>query len=144
MDLDNSGSYRSLEIRREELPSGSDPGDGPVESQLITTVPNDMLADNGRGAMYGWVGLDIGTTSSKAVVYDDTGQSLGSSRRPTVWHQDADGTEIDANQLRDGDRSRQPLDRLSEGVYCAIAQLICINLGAVRVLMPDRGPPATA
>jgi hypothetical protein len=45
---------------------------------------------------------------------------------------------------RDGDRSRQPLDRLSEGVYCAIAQLICINLGAVRVLMPDRGPPATA
>jgi hypothetical protein len=45
---------------------------------------------------------------------------------------------------RDGDRSRQPLDRLSEGVYCAIAQLVCINRGAVRVLMPGGGPPATA
>src|SRR6476646_9553304 len=61
--------------------------------------------------MYGWVGLDIGTTSSKAVVYDDTGQPLGSSRRPTVWHRDADGTEIDATQLRGG-----ALDTLADAV----------------------------
>src|SRR6476646_9553303 len=45
---------------------------------------------------------------------------------------------------RDGDGSRPPLDRISEGVQCATAQLRCINLGAVRVTMPDRGPPATA
>src|SRR5262249_25558 len=44
---------------------------------------------------------------------------------------------------RDGDRSRQAVDRLSKRVKCAIAQLMCINLGAVRIPMPDGGASAS-
>ena len=91
--------------------------------------------------MYGWVGLDIGTTSSKAVVYDDTGQSLGSSRRSTVWHQDADGTEIDANQLRDG-----AIDTLAEAVQrlpgsITIAGVGITSMGETGVLVDHAGRP---
>src|SRR5690242_3370094 len=43
---------------------------------------------------------------------------------------------------RDGDPLWQPLDRLSEGVNCTVAQLIRVNLGAARVPMPDCGAPA--
>jgi len=34
------------DLWHEDLPWGSDPGAGPVGSQLITTIPNDMLVGN--------------------------------------------------------------------------------------------------
>jgi sugar (pentulose or hexulose) kinase len=91
--------------------------------------------------MSGWVGLDIGTTSSKAVVYDDTGQPLASSRRPTVWHRDASGTEIDPNQLRDGavDTLAEAIQRLPQRI--AIAGVGITSMGETGVLVDHGGRP---
>src|SRR5690242_9842217 len=93
------------------------------------------------GSMSGWVGLDIGTTSSKAVVYDDTGQPLASSRRPTVWHRDASGTEIDPNQLRDGavDTLAEAIQRLPQRI--AIAGVGITSMGETGVLVDHGGRP---
>jgi sugar (pentulose or hexulose) kinase len=50
----------------------------------------------------GWIGLDVGTTSSKAVLYDRDGRRLSAGRTPTKWHTGPDGVEIDPIALRDG------------------------------------------
>lgn len=51
--------------------------------------------------MDGWVGLDVGTTSSKAVLYDRAGRRLSAGRTRTAWRTGPDGTEIDPDVLRD-------------------------------------------
>jgi sugar (pentulose or hexulose) kinase len=51
------------------------------------------------------VGLDVGTTSSKAVVVDLDGQELSHGRAPTPWTSTADGTETDARSLLDSART---------------------------------------
>src|SRR5919201_267171 len=91
--------------------------------------------------MNGWVGLDIGTTSSKAVVYDDTGRQLASSRRPTVWHLGADGTDIDANQLRDGalETLAEAIQRLPRSI--TIAGVGITSMGETGVLVDEGGRP---
>ena len=50
----------------------------------------------------GWLGLDVGTTSSKAVVYDDVGQQLGAARVPTAWTAAGPHVEIDPDVLLAG------------------------------------------
>ncbi|MDT5070663.1 MAG: hypothetical protein QOK02_6818 [Mycobacterium sp.] len=49
--------------------------------------------------MTAFAGLDVGTTSSKAVVYGDDGAPLGAGRATTSWDVGPGGTEIDANSL---------------------------------------------
>lgn len=58
--------------------------------------------------MAAFAGLDVGTTSSKAVVYDEHGATLGAGRATTTWDVTAHGTEIDADALR-----RSAFDALS-------------------------------
>jgi sugar (pentulose or hexulose) kinase len=50
-------------------------------------------------------GLDVGTTSAKAVVIDLDGHERGHGRAATTWEAAADGTEISAAALLDGARS---------------------------------------
>jgi sugar (pentulose or hexulose) kinase len=49
--------------------------------------------------MAAFAGLDVGTTSSKAVVYGADGVVLGSGRAPTTWDVGPHGTQIDAEAL---------------------------------------------
>ena len=44
-------------------------------------------------------GLDVGTTSSKAVVYGEDGVVLGTGRAPTTWDIDQQGVQTDAEVL---------------------------------------------
>jgi sugar (pentulose or hexulose) kinase len=44
-------------------------------------------------------GLDVGTTSSKAVVYAENGAVLGTGRAPTTWDVGPHGTQTDADVL---------------------------------------------
>ena len=46
-----------------------------------------------------FAGLDVGTTSSKAVVYDDDGTVLGSGRAATPWDVGPQGTQIEPEVL---------------------------------------------
>ncbi len=61
-----------------------------------------------RGA---WVGLDVGTTSSKAVAYDETGAPIGTGRARTIWRTTDHGVETDADALL-----QQALTALDEAV----------------------------
>jgi sugar (pentulose or hexulose) kinase len=49
--------------------------------------------------MAAFAGLDVGTTSSKAVVYDENGAVLGTGRAATSWDVGPRGTETDAEIL---------------------------------------------
>ncbi|AKS35781.1 FGGY-family carbohydrate kinase [Mycolicibacterium goodii] len=46
-----------------------------------------------------FAGLDVGTTSSKAVVYDDEGTVLGTGRAPMEWDTGPFGTQTDSERL---------------------------------------------
>ena len=46
-----------------------------------------------------WVGLDVGTTSSKAVIYDERGRALSEGRAATSWQATPAGVETDAARL---------------------------------------------
>jgi sugar (pentulose or hexulose) kinase len=48
------------------------------------------------------VGLDVGTTSSKAVVMDTGGRELSHGHAPTTWESAAGRTEIQAGPMLDG------------------------------------------
>jgi len=73
--------------------------------------------------MAAFAGLDVGTTSSKAVVYDEHGAALGTGRATTTWNVTARGTEIDADALQ-----RSAFDALS-----AAADAAGVRVGAVGV-----------
>ncbi len=64
--------------------------------------------------MAAFAGLDVGTTSSKAVVYGEDGATLGTGRAATTWTVGPDGTEIDAETLR-----RSAFDALSAAADAA-------------------------
>lgn len=49
--------------------------------------------------MAAFAGLDVGTTSSKAVIYAADGAVLGSGRASTTWDSSSHGTQIDAETL---------------------------------------------
>jgi sugar (pentulose or hexulose) kinase len=49
----------------------------------------------------GWLGVDVGTSSTKAVVYSDAGRPVGTGRAATPWYTGPHGVEVDAIALRD-------------------------------------------
>src|SRR3981189_445397 len=53
-----------------------------------------------RSVMAAFAGLDVGTTSSKAVVYGEDGAELGTGRATTTWNVGPQGTQTAAETLR--------------------------------------------
>jgi sugar (pentulose or hexulose) kinase len=51
------------------------------------------------GGTQTWIGLDVGTTSLKAVAYDRSGRILAQGRTPTVWRTTPHGAELDPAAL---------------------------------------------
>ena len=52
-----------------------------------------------RGTLF--IGLDVGTTTSKAVVFAEDGHPLASGRANTPWTITASGAELEATALLD-------------------------------------------
>lgn len=48
-----------------------------------------------------WLGVDVGTSSTKAVVYSEAGRPVGSGRAATPWYTGPHGVEVDALALRE-------------------------------------------
>lgn len=66
---------------------------------VATTTRATGTATRGRELL---VGLDLGTTSSKAVVFDTDGRAFAVGRAPTRWTRTSTGAEIDPAALLDG------------------------------------------
>lgn len=86
--------------------------------------------------MAAFAGLDVGTTSTKAVVYRPDGVVLGTGRAATTWSSGPDGTHIDAEAL-----CRSAFDALSAAATAAgvpIAAVGITSMGESGVLVDGR------
>jgi sugar (pentulose or hexulose) kinase len=86
------------------------------------------------------VGLDVGTTSSKAVVLDLDGQELSHGRAPTPWKSTADGTETDAGSLLESARTAIA-DALSAAPPGEVLGLGVASMAESGVLLDRAGRP---
>lgn len=87
-----------------------------------------------------FVGLDVGTTASKAVVFAADGAPLASGRAATPWRATGAGTELDATALLDAARSAVA-EALSECPPGRIGGLGVAGLAESGVLLDGRGAP---
>jgi sugar (pentulose or hexulose) kinase len=89
--------------------------------------------------MAAFAGLDVGTTSSKAVVYRADGVVLGTGRAATTWNDAPDGIQIDAEAL-----CRNAFDALNaaaEDAGLPIAAVGITSMGESGVLVDARERP---
>src|ERR1700761_3850213 len=86
------------------------------------------------------VGLDVGTTASKAVVFTPTGQALAEGRAATPWQATASGAELDARQLLSA-VLRAVGDALDAAPAGPVAALGVTSIGESGVLTGRHGEP---
>jgi len=89
--------------------------------------------------MTAYAGLDVGTTSSKAVVYDPDGRVLGSGRAATTWQTTADGTEMSAEALWRS--ASEALSAAAEAAGVAVRAVGVTCMGESGVLVDERERP---
>jgi sugar (pentulose or hexulose) kinase len=87
------------------------------------------------------VGLDVGTTASKAVVFDPAGQALAAGRAATPWQATASGAELDPRSLLDA-VLRAVGDALAAAPPGPVAALGVASIGESGVLTGPHGEPA--
>ncbi|WP_210492587.1 FGGY family carbohydrate kinase [Patulibacter sp. SYSU D01012] len=86
------------------------------------------------------IGLDVGTTSAKAVALDETGEVLGEGRRPTPWRTVPTGAELDALALLDAARAALA-DAAAAAGGRPVAAVGVASMGESGVLLDGRGTP---
>ncbi len=87
-----------------------------------------------------FVGLDVGTTTSKAVVFTEDGDTVASGRADTPWTVTATGAELDAGALLDAAKSAVA-EALADCPPGAIAGLGVTSLAESGVLLDRHGEP---
>ena len=91
------------------------------------------------GAM-GWLGVDVGTSSTKAVVYSDAGQPIGSGRATTPWYTGRDGVEVDPIALRDSAFAAIE-EAIAAAPGVAVGGVGVTSMGETGILVDGRGTP---
>ena len=86
------------------------------------------------------VGLDIGTTSAKAVVTTPRGDVIGAGRVPVVWDQSQARTEIDAQQFLAASLSAIG-SALESSAARGVAAIGIASMGEASVLLDSTGRP---
>ncbi len=87
-----------------------------------------------------FVGLDVGTTTSKAVVFTRDGEPVASGRATTPWTVTASGAELDANALLDATKTAVA-EALADCPPGPIGGLGVASLAESGVLLDGRGEP---
>lgn len=110
---------------------------------MASFAGNGPNSDWTASPVRGFVGLDVGTTSSKAVVYDASGRTLAQGRHPTRWDVTPDGVAIDPQVLADEAEAAlaAALDGVAEDVH--IAAVGITSMGETGVLVDRHGDPVT-
>ena len=86
------------------------------------------------------VGLDVGTTSSKAVVYDEHGTAVATGRAPTTWTPTPFGAELDPRTLLGA--AATALARALDGAPAGeVAGIGVTSMGESGVLLDGSGDP---
>jgi sugar (pentulose or hexulose) kinase len=88
-----------------------------------------------------FVGLDVGTTTSKAVVFTEAREAVATGRADTPWTFTASGAELDANALLTAVKAAVA-DALAACPPGPIAALGVTSLAESGVLLDHRGDPA--
>jgi sugar (pentulose or hexulose) kinase len=91
--------------------------------------------------MIGWMGVDVGTSSTKAVVYTATGRPVGQGRATTPWRTGRDGVDADPVELLES-----ALAAMAAAVDKAPQELVVggigvTGMGETGVLVDGRGVP---
>ena len=86
------------------------------------------------------VGLDVGTTASKAVVFTPSGRALAEGRAGTPWQTTASGAELDPRQLLDA-VLRAVGDALAAAPPGPVAAVGVASIGESGVLTGRHGEP---
>ncbi len=87
-----------------------------------------------------FVGLDVGTQTSKAVVFTEAGDPVSSGRAATPWTFTSTGAELDAMALLDAAKSAVA-EALSDCPPGRIGGVGVTSLGEAGVLLDARGEP---
>jgi sugar (pentulose or hexulose) kinase len=87
-----------------------------------------------------YVGLDVGTTTSKAVVFTEAGDPVGSGRADTPWTLTGSGAELDALALLDSAKAAVA-EALADCPPGPIAGLGVASLAESGVLLDRHGEP---
>jgi sugar (pentulose or hexulose) kinase len=87
-----------------------------------------------------FVGLDVGTTTSKAVVFTQQGEPVASGRAATPWTVTASGAELDATALLDAAKAAVA-EALADCPPDPIGGLGVASLAESGVLLDGRGEP---
>jgi sugar (pentulose or hexulose) kinase len=87
-----------------------------------------------------FVGLDVGTTTSKAVVFTQDGDPVASGRATTPWTVTSTGAELDAAALLEATKSAVA-EALAECPAGSIGGLGVASLAESGVLLDRRGEP---
>jgi sugar (pentulose or hexulose) kinase len=91
----------------------------------------------------GWLGVDIGTTSTKAVVYGDAGQRLGQARTPTLWSSSGAHTGIDPDLLLTSAVASANEAVAASADDVVIAGIGLASMGETGILVDAAGRPVT-
>jgi sugar (pentulose or hexulose) kinase len=87
-----------------------------------------------------FIGLDVGTKTSKAVVFTEAGEEITTGRADTPWTFTASGAELDATALLAAAKAALA-EALAAGPPATIAGLGVTSLAESGVLLDQRGVP---
>lgn len=86
------------------------------------------------------IGLDVGTTSSKAVVYTPEGRAVADGRAPNIWSSSPSGVQMDARDLLAS--AMQAVNQaLAQTSSVAVLGLGVASMGESGVLLDRHGRP---
>jgi sugar (pentulose or hexulose) kinase len=86
-----------------------------------------------------WLGMDVGTSSTKAVVYSDAGRPIGAGRAATPWYTGPHGVEVDPIALRES--AFAAADEACAAAGAPIGGVGVTSMGETGVLVDGAGAP---
>ncbi len=89
----------------------------------------------------GWLGVDVGTSSTKAVVYTDAGRPVAEGRAATPWRTGPEGVDVDPTELLDSAVAAIDAALHAAGPGHIVGGVGITSMGETGILVDGRGAP---